>query len=170
MAGRRSAAVRRPPADGFRFFRSVGTLGDVNDAPDLQHPAAVFVAAARTRVASGERLRLAVGDQSAELDPEVAEPVLDLVDALLAGSAFEVTPVPEVLTTGQAAELLGVTRPTVVALIDKGDLPATRVGTRRRLAAADVYAYRDRARDHRRVARAERARRSDVLDLDDIDA
>jgi excisionase family DNA binding protein len=60
----------------------------------------------------------------------------------------------EDLTTAQAAVVLGVSRPTVVRLVDAGKLPARTVGTHRRLALGDVLAYRD----------ASASRRSDALD------
>ena len=61
-----------------------------------------------------------------------------------------ITTVPEELTTGQAADMLGVSRPTVVALIDRGEIPGRRVGTRRRVQAADVLAYRQSVTSTRR--------------------
>jgi excisionase family DNA binding protein len=56
---------------------------------------------------------------------------------------------PPELTTGQAADLLGVSRRTVVQLIERGDLKATRVGTRRRLDTAEVAGHRERAKSKR---------------------
>lgn len=46
----------------------------------------------------------------------------------------------------QAADLLGVSRPTVVRLIESGELRAERNGSRRRLLLSEVLAYRDRRR------------------------
>ena len=52
------------------------------------------------------------------------------------------------LTTQQAAELLGVSRPTVVKLIDDGKLPAETPGKRRRMVKLDdVLKYRARRRE-----------------------
>ncbi|MEV0435635.1 helix-turn-helix domain-containing protein [Nocardia sp. NPDC050413] len=51
------------------------------------------------------------------------------------------------LTSQQAADLLGVSHPTVKRLIEKGQLPAERIGTRHRLALDDVLDYRE---THRR--------------------
>ena len=48
------------------------------------------------------------------------------------------------LTTQQVADLLGVSRPTVVRLIDDGELAAERIGNRRKVLLKDALDYRDR--------------------------
>ena len=48
----------------------------------------------------------------------------------------------ELLTTGEAAKLLGVSRQHVVNLIDRGDLPAILVGTHRRIRRGDLHSVR----------------------------
>lgn len=49
----------------------------------------------------------------------------------------------EVLTTGQAATLLGVSRPTLVAWLEAGRIPLHRCGTHRRLQRSHVLAFRE---------------------------
>ncbi len=64
-----------------------------------------------------------------------------------AGKAVTVTPQSQTLTTQQAADLLGVSRPTVVKLINDGKLQAETPGTRRRLVKLDdVLKLRDQRR------------------------
>jgi excisionase family DNA binding protein len=62
-----------------------------------------------------------------------------------------------VLTTGEAARLLGSSRQHVVDLIDRGDLPATTSGTHRRVLRRDIEALGSRTqrmtRDQRRSRR-----------------
>jgi excisionase family DNA binding protein len=122
-----------------------------------------FVASARSALAGGAALRLSIGVHHIELDELRAETVLDI----LGGEGGLLADRPSYITTGQAAEMLGVSRPTVVALIDRGDLPATRVGTHRRLALADVRAHLARSQTDRRRALDEVTRLSQELGLYD---
>lgn len=87
------------------------------------------------------------GDQ-VELPESMYHLLHQVVDALTAGRAVTIAPRSTTLTTQQAADLLGVSRPTVVRLIDSGELPAERPGTRRQVLLRDVLDYRERRRQH----------------------
>jgi excisionase family DNA binding protein len=58
---------------------------------------------------------------------------MDILKETAARHAVTLVPVEPEITSQQAAELLNVSRPCVVGLIDKGTLPARMVGNHRRL-------------------------------------
>lgn len=77
------------------------------------------------------------------LPPEVYEVLQGVVHAMARGQAVTITPSEQVVTTQQAADILGVSRPTVVKFIEGGRLPAERVSNRRTLRLEDVLAFRE---------------------------
>lgn len=85
------------------------------------------------------------------LPAEVSE-VLGLVLAAMArGQAVTVSPHYQTLTTQEAAEILGVSRPTLVRLLEQGAIPYRQPGRHRRVLLRDVLAYAE-AQAHRRSA------------------
>ncbi len=90
-----------------------------------------------------EQLRAQSGS-GASAAPRLAELLEDLLGQLAAGRAVQVTALDTEIGTQQAAELLGVSRPYLVKLVEAGELPHRKVGPRRRLHLEDVLAYRDR--------------------------
>ncbi|MGF1660885.1 MAG: helix-turn-helix domain-containing protein [Kineosporiaceae bacterium] len=102
--------------------------------------------------------------ESVEVPVEVHHALLQVVSALQAGKAVTVAPQSMTLTTQQAADLLGVSRPTVVKLLDRGDIPFERIGERRKVQLGDVLEYRER----RRRAQYEAIAATSV-DIDDED-
>jgi excisionase family DNA binding protein len=81
-----------------------------------------------------------------ELPIEVYRVLRKVVDALRQGLAVTVAPLTQTLTTQQAADLLGVSRPTVIKLLDRGKIPFERTGTHRRVLLRDLLEYRDQRR------------------------
>src|SRR5947207_1608653 len=78
----------------------------------------------------------------------------DLVRDLAQGLIITLIPHDQELTTKEAADILGISRPFLVKLLDRSEIPHHRVGTHRRLNVADVLAYRElRAADRKSVCR-----------------
>jgi excisionase family DNA binding protein len=113
--------------------------------------------AARAAASVGEYLesRAARGRRSVTLEAEsdgrvlrvlVPEPAVRLLVELLRelgkGNAVMVVPFQTELTTQQAADILNVSRPYLVKLLEEGRIPYRTVGPRRRIRYADLMAFK----------------------------
>lgn len=116
----------------------------------------------------GARPRITTDDGAVlDLPQSVAEALTEVLEAAADGERALVLRAPQDMTTEQAAAVLGVSRPTVVRLIDAGKLPARMVGTHRRLDLGDVLAYRALSTRRRGDALDEMARQAEDLGLYD---
>ncbi|GGC79807.1 hypothetical protein GCM10011512_03060 [Tersicoccus solisilvae] len=96
----------------------------------------------------------------------------EVVSAMERGASVSVEPIDRQLTTQEAAGLLGVSRNTLIRLLDEHELPYERLGQsrHRRLRLRDVLAYRDRKRTDRRGRLDELTRQASEDGLYDVDA
>jgi excisionase family DNA binding protein len=83
---------------------------------------------------------------------EAFELFLEVLGQMANGNAVTIVPVHTELTTQQAAELLNVSRPFLIGLLDDGKIPFRLVGSHRRVRFADLMAYRESDDQHRRDA------------------
>ncbi|MGW4534217.1 excisionase family DNA-binding protein [Nocardia sp. NPDC004340] len=109
-------------------------------------------------------LRSADGEVVA-LPAEVVEALRLVARALSEGKAVTVAPLHTTLTTQEAAELLGMSRPTFAKLLDSGAIPFTRPGRHRRVRLTDVLAYREYRRAERSAGLSELTRISEDMGL-----
>lgn len=116
------------------------------------------------RLSSQALARLVRPQKSLKLrvtDTELAEPIelpsgavellMDILEAMAAGHGITIIPENAELTTVQAADVLNVSRPFLIKLLDKGEIPHRKVGRHRRIRMEDIMSYKvriDQEREH----------------------
>lgn len=115
------------------------------------------------------RLQFQDGRNAEELVlPQLAaRKLLDMLVEIGMGNAVQLTAIQPEITTQQAAELLVVSRPYVVKLVEEGAIPSRKVGPRRLLLLEDVLAYKKQMYAKRLDALNELTRLSQELGMYD---
>jgi excisionase family DNA binding protein len=107
---------------------------------------------------------------SVDLPPALFAVLLAVAQAMRAGRAVTVSPTSRQLTTQEAAELLGMSRPSLIRLLDLGEIPYERPGRHRRIRLDDILSYQERRRAERRAALDELTRSAREEGLYDMSA
>jgi len=93
------------------------------------------------------------GDQlSVELSPALGQLVLDVLAHVARREMVTLVPYGAILSTKEAADILNVSRPFLVRLLEGGEIPFHRVGSHRRIRADDILAYKRQRDGERRDA------------------
>jgi excisionase family DNA binding protein len=105
------------------------------------------------------------GDHFAELPPAAARMLGEILGAMAEGRSVRVLPEETELTTAQAADVLNISRPFLIRLLDDGVMPHRKVGTHRRLRADDVLAYKSRRAQEREAVLDQLAAEAQSYDM-----
>lgn len=112
----------------------------------------------QAQAGEGEEVKLSLqvgGFATSEVVPAgVIGRIVELLEDLSEGRIVTVAPYDLPVGTEAAATMLGVSRPWLTTLVDRGDLPGERTGSKRRVRLGDLVAFR-RADDARRRAAAD---------------
>jgi excisionase family DNA binding protein len=104
-------------------------------------------------------------DDELTVPRQAAELLRGILAAMAAGTSVQVIPVHAELTTQQAADLLGVSRPHLIKLLDEGQIEYRLVGTHRRVLAASLQLYQAESAAKQRQAVDELAKLTEDLGL-----
>lgn len=139
-----------------------GELGDRLPSSD-ERAAANQLRRVLAAQASGEREQtLRILDDSGKpaevvLTPGLSTLLMELLRHIGRGDAVTLVPVSQMLTTQQAADILNVSRPFLISLLEKGEIRHVLVGRHRRIKAEDLFAYKRRRDEEREEALSELA-------------
>lgn len=120
---------------------------EVQSAKELLHIMEQF----STRAAAAKvDVSFAGKTEEFHLSPAVAKTLVHVLKYFAAGKAVTLVPVGATLTTQQAADVLNVSRPYLVKLLESGEISFEKVGRHRRVAAAELFAYKKHRDEIRR--------------------
>lgn len=142
--------------------------------PTLPSEAEVILARESSRVLSSRiettdplHLRLLDDPSSAtvKLPSLVVRMLIHILDEMSRGNTVTLIPIHAELTTQEAADLLNISRPSLIQLLGEGKIEYRRVGTHRRVRFESLMTYKRRTDAERRAVLAELAAYDQQLGL-----
>jgi len=140
-------------------------------APDAEEIAIARESSRRLAPFAEKRLTLNLREEEGSIEIELPAGAVKILVRLLAemaaGNAVTIVPIHAELTTQQAADLIGVSRPFLVGELEAGSIPFRKVGTHRRVLFQDLVDYKESKEQKRLETLDELAALGQELEADD---
>lgn len=111
------------------------------------------------------RLRVIDGNDEIVVPVHALKLLVDILAQMGEGRGVTVLPIKAELTTQQAANLLNVSRPYLISLLERGELNFRKIGKHRRILLEDLLAYQRETRKKQVAALEELAKQAQELGM-----
>lgn len=157
-------------ASAVAFGDSMPTADTIRSAKDLRDNLV------RIPLEDGERTLFVTrsGDETPQkivLNERLSNLLVNMLDHLASGDGVTFVPIHKSLTTQQAADILNVSRPYLIKLLEAGEIEFEKIGRHRRILAKHLFEYKNKRAERRNAALSELmgADESDAFDEDGIE-
>jgi excisionase family DNA binding protein len=134
-------------------------------AADMARESATALARFLRAVPEQDRARVTMGDTDMVLPRQAIELLRGVLTEMAQGNAVTILPVHAELTTQEAANMLNVSRPHLIKLLEEEALPFSRVGTHRRIRLQDLLEFKARRDEQSQEAMRALAEQAQDLDM-----
>lgn len=137
----------------------------LQDEQALAHESAAALSRSLQALPECDRARITLDNESLILPRHALDLLRDILSEMAQGNAVAVMPKKAELTTQVAADMLGVSRPYLIKLLEQGALPFHKVGKHRRIYLTDLQAYQATQQARQESALDELTRQAQELDM-----
>ena len=102
-----------------------------------------------TERSKGVKIRLEESGEQVTIPDKAFFILLDVLSNMSEGKSITIMPSETELSSRQAAEMLNMSRPHLVKLLESGKMPFKKVGSHRRVLLNDVIEYKEKLRQNR---------------------
>jgi excisionase family DNA binding protein len=96
------------------------------------------------KIPQADRARVQMDGQDLILPRQALELLRDLLAEMAQGNVVSIVPTQHLLTTQEAANLLNISRPFLIQLLNSGEISFSKVGTHRRIRYQDLMEYKSK--------------------------
>jgi excisionase family DNA binding protein len=133
------------------------TLPTESDATLAKETSRVLAKRARSTSPLSFRVLDASKQETLRIPAPAVRMLVRILEEMARGNAVTLIPVHAELTTQEAGDMLNISRPSLIQLLDEGKIEYRKVGTHRRVKFESLMAYKRKADAERRAALAELA-------------
>lgn len=136
-----------------------------NESSSLARTSAEELSRLLGNIPDAERARVSLDGNDLILPRQALALLRDILVEMAQGNAVTIVPTHAELTTQEAANILNVSRPHLVKLLESGEISFTKAGTHRRIRYQELMSYKDTRMKESQDALAELSSQAQELDM-----
>lgn len=136
-----------------------------NESSSLARTSAEELSRLLGSIPDAERARVSLDGNDLILPRQALALLRDILVEMAQGNAVTIVPTHAELTTQEAANILNVSRPHLVKLLESGEISFTKAGTHRRVRYQELMSYKETRMKESMDALAELSAQAQKLDM-----